>query len=111
MTTIVALCALAQDLSGGSAIPVAGCENLEVMEVQTDAAVARFREAVGGFRAADLGLGGVAEEALSQLGLHWNPRVGRGLHELLGVRRLWQAVPFLELEEGSPEQNRVDPYR
>ena len=88
--------ALAQDLSGGSAIPVAGCENLEVMEVQTDAAVARFREAVGGFRAADLGLGGVAEEALSQLGLDEFADIldntPPGLDELLSLAEVLELV-------------------
>ncbi|KAL3893077.1 MAG: hypothetical protein SGPRY_014496 [Prymnesium sp.] len=40
------------------------------MEVDTTESVARFRKAVGGFRASDLGLGGVAEEVISQLGLN-----------------------------------------
>ena len=88
--------ALAQDLSGGAAVPVAGCENLEVMEVQTDAAVARFREAVGGFRAADLGLGGVAEEALSQLGLDEFADIldntPPGLDELLSLAEVLELV-------------------
>ena len=61
--------ALAQDVSGGSPVAVDGCPALLAMEVQTDEAVARFRSAVGGFRASDLGLGGVAEEVLSKLGL------------------------------------------
>ena len=61
--------ALMQDVSGGVPVPVNGCANLLGMEVQTDEAVARFRAAVGGFRASDLGLGGVAEEVLSKLGL------------------------------------------
>ena len=88
--------ALAQDLSGGAAVPVSGCENLEVMEVQTDAAVARFREAVGGFRAADLGLGGVAEEALSQLGLDEFADIldntPPGLDELLSLAEVLELV-------------------
>ena len=61
--------ALMQDVSGGFPVEVNGCTNLLAMEVQTDEAVARFRAAVGGFRASDLGLGGVAEEVLSKLGL------------------------------------------
>jgi len=61
--------ALAQDLSGGRAVPVEGCPALLALEVRPDEAVARFRAAVGGFRASDLGLGGVAEEVLAQLGL------------------------------------------
>ena len=61
--------ALMQDVSGGVPVAVEGCANLLGMEVQTDEAVARFRAAVGGFRASDLGLGGVAEEVLSKLGL------------------------------------------
>ena len=61
--------ALMQDVSGGVPVEVEGCPTLRAMEVETDAAVARFRAAVGGFRASDLGLGGVAEEVLSQLGL------------------------------------------
>ena len=54
---------------GRRARAVNGCPSLLAMEVQTDEAVARFRAAVGGFRASDLGLGGVAEEVLSKLGL------------------------------------------
>ena len=61
--------ALMQDVSGGSPVDVEGCPALQAMEVETDEAIARFRAAVGGFRAADLGLGGMAEEVLSQLGL------------------------------------------
>ena len=61
--------ALMQDVSGGVPVEVNGCPTLMAMEVQTDEAVARFRAAVGGFRASDLGLGGVAEEVLSKLGL------------------------------------------
>ena len=58
--------ALMQDVSGGSPVGVAGCENLQAMEVETADAVDRFRAAVSGFRAADLGLGGLAEEVLGQ---------------------------------------------
>ena len=61
--------ALMQDVSGGSPVEVNGCPTLLAMEVETEEAVARFRAAVGGFRASDLGLGGVAEEVLSKLGL------------------------------------------
>lgn len=61
--------ALMQDVSGGGPLAVDGCANLYGMEVETGEAVARFREAVGGFRASDLGLGGVAEEVIGQLGL------------------------------------------
>ena len=61
--------ALAQDVSGGVPVAVDGCATLQAMEVQTDEAIARFRAAVGGFRASDLGLGGVAEDVLSKLGL------------------------------------------
>ena len=61
--------ALMQDASGGRVVAVDGCANLLAMEVETGDAVARFREAVGGFRAADLGLGGVAEAVIGQLGL------------------------------------------
>lgn len=61
--------ALMQDVSGGVPVPVNGCASLLAMEVETEEAVARFRKAVGGFRASDLGLGGVAEEVLSKLGL------------------------------------------
>jgi arsenite-transporting ATPase len=61
--------ALMQDLSGGEAVDIVGCENLSAMEVDTEDAVARFRDAVGGFRAADLGLGGIAEDVIGQLGL------------------------------------------
>lgn len=62
--------ALMQDVSGGRPIAVDGCANLFGMEVDTTESVARFRKAVGGFRASDLGLGGVAEEVISQLGLN-----------------------------------------
>ena len=62
--------ALMQDLSGGTPVAVNGCDNLYAMEVETTEAVARFREAVGGFRASDLGLGGLAEEVIGQLGLN-----------------------------------------
>eukprot|EP00966_Prymnesium_polylepis_P051412 1189750-Prymnesium_polylepis.2 len=61
--------ALMQDVSGGKPVEVDGCANLYGMEIETGEAVARFRDAVGGFRAADLGLGGVAEEVVGQLGL------------------------------------------
>ena len=61
--------ALMQDVSGGVPVQVDGCASLLAMEVETEEAVARFRKAVGGFRASDLGLGGVAEEVLSKLGL------------------------------------------
>jgi len=61
--------ALMLDVSGGKPVEVSGLANLDAMEVDTADAVARFREAVGGFRAADLGLGGIAEEVVSQLGL------------------------------------------
>ena len=61
--------ALMQDISGGKPVDVTGCDNLMAMEVDTADAVQRFRDAVGGFRASDLGLGGVAEEVVSKLGL------------------------------------------
>jgi len=61
--------ALMQDLAGGDVVDIFGCENLSALEVDTEDAVARFRSAVGGFRAADLGLGGIAEDVISQLGL------------------------------------------
>jgi len=81
--------ALMQDVSGGSPVGVAGCENLQAMEVETADAVDRFRAAVSGFRAADLGLGGLAEEVLGQLGLDEFAdildNVPPGLDELLAL--------------------------
>ena len=82
--------ALAQDVSGGVPMPVDGCAGLLAMEVETAEAVARFRAAVGGFRASDLGLGGVAEDVLSKLGLDEFADIldntPPGLDELLAYR-------------------------
>merc|ERR1719272_576335 len=61
--------ALMQDVGGGKPVVVNGVEGLEAMEVSTEEAAERFRSAIGGFRASDLGLGGVAEELVSKLGL------------------------------------------
>ncbi|KAL1520168.1 hypothetical protein AB1Y20_023638 [Prymnesium parvum] len=61
--------ALMQDVSGGRPVAVDGCANLFAMEVETEEAIGRFRAAVGGFRASDLGLGPVAEELIGKLGL------------------------------------------
>ena len=61
--------ALMQDVGGGKPVAVNGVEGLMAMEVSTEEAAERFRSAIGGFRASDLGLGGVAEELVSKLGL------------------------------------------
>ena len=61
--------ALMQDVSGGKPVAVNGVAGLDAMEVNTDEAVERFRKAVSGFRAADLGLGSAAEEVVNKLGL------------------------------------------
>ena len=61
--------ALMQDVGGGKPVVVNGVEGLEAMEVSTEEAAERFRSAIGGFRASDLGLGSVAEELVSKLGL------------------------------------------
>ena len=61
--------ALMQDVSGGKPVAVNGVAGLDAMEVSTDEAVERFRKAVSGFRAADLGLGSAAEEVVAKLGL------------------------------------------
>ena len=61
--------ALMQDVGGGKPVVVNGVEGLEAIEVSTEEAAERFRSAIGGFRASDLGLGGVAEELVSKLGL------------------------------------------
>lgn len=58
-----------QDVGGGKPVMVNGVEGLEAMEVSTEEAAARFRSAIGGFRASDLGLGSAAEELVSKLGL------------------------------------------
>ena len=58
-----------QDVGGGKPVVVNGVEGLEAMEVSTEEAAERFRSAIGGFRASDLGLGSVAEELVSKLGL------------------------------------------
>ena len=60
-TRLTSSAACAQ-ISGGKPVDVMGCAGLQAMEVDTQEAVDRFRAAVGGFRASDLGLGGVAEE-------------------------------------------------
>ena len=56
---------------------VIGCAALQAMEVDTQEAVDRFRAAVGGFRAADLGLSGVAEEVRAHTS-HQTPGWERG---------------------------------
>lgn len=61
--------ALMQDVGGGKPVVVNGVEGLEAMEVSTEEAAERFRSAIGGFRASDLGLGSAAEELVSKLGL------------------------------------------
>ena len=61
--------ALMQDVGGGKPVMVNGVEGLEAMEVSTEEAAERFRSAIGGFRASDLGLGSAAEELVSKLGL------------------------------------------
>ena len=58
-----------QDVGGGTPVVVNGVEGLEAMEVSTEEAAERFRSAIGGFRASALGLGSVAEELVSKLGL------------------------------------------
>lgn len=88
--------ALMQDLSSGEPTAVIGCEGLWAMEVKTEDAVARFRAAVGGFRAADLGLGGVAEEVIGKLGLDAFADVldttPPGLDELLALAEVLSLV-------------------
>ena len=59
--------ALMQDVGGGKPVMVNGVEGLEAMEVSTEEAAERFRSAIGGFRASDLGLGSAAEELVSKL--------------------------------------------
>ena len=95
--------ALMQDISGGSAMDVVGCENLQAMEVETGDAVDRFRAAVSGFRAEDLGLGGVAEDVLSQLGLDEFADIldntPPGLDELLALA---EVLALVRSEDGAP---------
>ena len=59
-------------------------------------AVYRFRGAVSGFRASDLGLGGAAEEILSQLGLNEFSDIldntPPGLDELLALAEVLERV-------------------
>ena len=97
--------ALMQDVSGGSPVSVEGCAMLQAMEVETGAAVARFRAAVGGFRAADLGLGGVAEDVLSQLGLEEFADIldntPPGLDELLALAETLAVVRGADTSDGA----------
>ena len=92
-----------QDISGGSAMDAVGCENLQAMEVETGDAVDRFRAAVSGFRAEDLGLGGVAEDVLSQLGLDEFADIldntPPGLDELLALA---EVLALVRSEDGAP---------
>ena len=112
--------ALMQDVSGGKPIDVDGCAGLQVLEVETADALERchlisrhlppspaisrhlppshhrFRGAVSGFRASDLGLGGAAEEILSQLGLNEFSDIldntPPGLDELLALAEVLERV-------------------
>ena len=103
--------ALAQDVSGGTPLEVDGCPNLMAMEVETDEAIQRFREAVGSFRAADLGLGGVAEEVISQLGLNEFAdildNVPPGLDELLALAETLAVVRGADGVQGGRSYERV----
>ena len=103
--------ALMQDVSGGAPVDVVGCQGLQAMEVQTDEAIARFRAAVGGFRAADLGLGGVAEEVLSQLGLDEFADIldntPPGLDELLALAETLAVVRGADGEAPAAGYDRV----
>lgn len=96
--------ALMQDVSGGSPVDVVGCANLAAMEVETGDAVARFRKAVGGFRAADLGLGGVAEDVVAKLGLDEFADIldntPPGLDELLALAETLEFVRGGKAAEG-----------
>lgn len=100
--------ALMQDVSGGSPVEVNGCASLLAMEVETEEAVARFRQAVGGFRASDLGLGGVAEEVLSKLGLDEFADIldntPPGLDELLALAETLAVIR----SDGSAESGGAD---
>lgn len=100
--------ALMQDVSGGVPVPVDGCASLLAMEVQTDEAVARFRAAVGGFRASDLGLGGVAEEVLAKLGLDEFADIldntPPGLDELLALA---ETLALVRTDDGREDDDAV----
>jgi len=48
---------------------VPGCDGLYALEVDPTEAINRFRAAVAAFRPSDLGLGGMAEQLVEQLGL------------------------------------------
>ena len=105
--------ALMQDVSGGVPVPVDGCPTLMAMEVQTDEAVARFRNAVSGFRASDLGLGGVAEEVLSKLGLDEFADIldntPPGLDELLALAETLAVIRGAADAEGAGATRGVTP--
>lgn len=98
--------ALELNLSGGGAVPVPGCDALFAMEVDPSDAIERFRSAVTAFRPSDLGLGGLAETFLDNLGLNDFADIldepPPGLDELLALSEV------VELTAGRPSPGDGD---
>ena len=86
--------ALQADLSGGKPVAIVGVDNLEGLEIDPTEAIERFRAALAAFRPADLGLGGMAEQLVAQLGLEDFADIldepPPGLDELLALAEVGQ---------------------
>jgi arsenite-transporting ATPase len=61
--------ALQLSLAGGAPVRVPGLETLDALEIDPTEAIGKFRAALAAFRPSDLGLGGMAEQLVGQLGL------------------------------------------